>query len=81
MAAATGERTRRSGRRTPAPSRRQRSNGPDGTAPRSSADTPAATTLHSISRTGRVGPALRQMVLVEAALAVAVVGAALGGAW
>ncbi|MFJ8747755.1 type VII secretion protein EccE [Streptomyces sp. NPDC102441] len=81
MAAATGERTRRSTRQTPGPSRRQRSNGPDGPAPRQSAGTPAATTLHSISRTGRVGPALRQMVLVEAALAVAVVGAALGGAW
>ncbi|MFE3518062.1 type VII secretion protein EccE [Streptomyces sp. NPDC059166] len=81
MGAATGERTRRSARRTPGPSRRQRSNAPAALPPHPSSDAPAATTLRSISRSGRVGPALRQMVLVEAALAVAAVGAVLGGVW
>ncbi|MFS0697385.1 type VII secretion protein EccE [Streptomyces nitrosporeus] len=81
MGAATRERTRRSGHRPSGPSRRQRSNEPAGSASPSAPDAPAATTLRSISRTGRVGPVLRQMVLVEAALAVAAVGAAIGGVW
>src|SRR5690606_18106237 len=42
---------------------------------------PAATTLRAAARTGRARPLLRQLVIIEAALAVAVVGAALGGAW
>ncbi|MFH8475271.1 type VII secretion protein EccE [Streptomyces sp. NPDC018000] len=81
MGPATRERTRRSTRRTSDPSRRQRSNGSADAASHPSANAPAATNLRSISRTGRVAPALRQMVLVEAALAVALVGAALGGPW
>ncbi|MER6104402.1 type VII secretion protein EccE [Streptomyces sp. NPDC001832] len=81
MGPATRERTRRSTHRSPESSRRQRSNGSADAASRPSANAPAATTLRSISRIGRVGPALRQMVLVEAALAVALVGAALGGLW
>ncbi|MCX4655615.1 type VII secretion protein EccE [Streptomyces microflavus] len=86
MGAATRERTGRSGRRAPGPSRRQRSNEPAATAPATTsnataAGAPAATTLRATARTGRVRPLLRQLVIVEAALAVAVVGAALGGAW
>ncbi|CAM5647219.1 hypothetical protein SMICM304S_06264 [Streptomyces microflavus] len=70
----------------PGPSRRQRSNEPAATAPATTsnataAGAPAATTLRATARTGRVRPLLRQLVIVEAALAVAVVGAALGGAW
>lgn len=80
MGAATGERTRRSAHRTPGPSRRQRSNDQDGAPPPRPAGAPRRP-RSSISRTGRVGPALRQLVLVEAATAVAMVGAALGGAW
>ncbi|WP_326700161.1 type VII secretion protein EccE [Streptomyces sp. NBC_01754] len=81
MGAATRERTRRSTRRTPGPSRRQRSNGPAAAPPRQGVNAPAATTLRSISRTGRVGPTLRRLVLVEAALALVAVGAVLGGPW
>ncbi|MEU8673062.1 type VII secretion protein EccE [Streptomyces sp. NPDC048560] len=81
MGTATRERTGRSGPRTPGPSRRQRSNGPAEAASPAQAGTPAATTLRSISRTGRVRPLLRQLVLVEAALAIAAVGFTLGGLW
>ncbi|MEU0162971.1 type VII secretion protein EccE [Streptomyces sp. NPDC006261] len=81
MGAATRERTGRSGRRTPGPSRRQRSNEPAATAPATASSAPAATTLRATARTGRVRPLRRQLVIIEAALAVAVVGAALGGAW
>lgn len=79
MGAATRERTGRSGRRTSGPSRRQRSNEPAATA--TTSNVPAATTLRATARTGRVRPLRRQLVIIEAALAVAVVGAALGGAW
>ncbi|MGW1203249.1 type VII secretion protein EccE [Streptomyces cyaneofuscatus] len=81
MGAATRERTGRSGRRASGPSRRQRSNEPAATAPATTSNAPAATTLRATARTGRVRPLRRQLVIIEAALAVAVVGAALGGAW
>ncbi|PWS45146.1 type VII secretion protein EccE, partial [Streptomyces sp. ZEA17I] len=88
MGAATRERTGRSGRRASGSSRRQRSNGgggaagtPPATTPDSASGTPAATTLRAIARTDRVRPLRRQLVIIEAALAVAVVGAVLGGAW
>ncbi|MFC8284121.1 type VII secretion protein EccE [Streptomyces cyaneofuscatus] len=81
MGAATRERTGRSGRRASGPSRRQRSNEPAATAPATTSSAPAATTLRATARTGRVRPLRRQLVIIEAALAVAVVGAALGGAW
>ncbi|MEW1611215.1 MULTISPECIES: type VII secretion protein EccE [unclassified Streptomyces] len=86
MGAATRERTGRPGRRTPGPSRRQRSNEPAATAPASASNAaatgaPAATTLRATTRTGRTRPLQRRLVIIEAALAVAAVGAALGGAW
>ncbi|MET9095789.1 type VII secretion protein EccE [Streptomyces cyaneofuscatus] len=81
MGAATRERTGRSGRRASGPSRRQRSNEPAATAPATTSNAPAATTLRATARTGRVRPLRRQLVIIEAALAVGVVGAALGGAW
>ncbi|MFE3716168.1 type VII secretion protein EccE [Streptomyces cyaneofuscatus] len=81
MGAATRERTGRSGRRASGPSRRQRSNEPAPTAPATTSSAPAATTLRATARTGRVRPLRRQLVIIEAALAVGVVGAALGGAW
>ncbi|MFZ4267642.1 type VII secretion protein EccE [Streptomyces arboris] len=81
MGAATRERTGRSGRRASGPSRRQRSNEPAATTPATTSNAPAATTLRATARTGRVRPLRRQLVIIEAALAVAVVGAALGGAW
>ncbi|MGX1894007.1 type VII secretion protein EccE [Streptomyces anulatus] len=86
MGAATRERTGRAGRRTSGTSRRQRSNESPATPPAQPSGTPgqnapAATTLRSISRTDRVRPVLRQLVIVEVGLVIAVVGAALGGAW
>ncbi len=89
MGAATRERSGRTGRRASGSSRRQRSNEPpasasarpSGSAAPDARTAPAATTLRSISRSDRVRPVLRQLVLVEAGLAVAAVGAALGGAW
>ncbi|RLV69984.1 DUF2984 domain containing protein [Streptomyces sp. CBMAI 2042] len=81
MGAATRERTGRSGRRASGPSRRQRSNEPAATASATTSSAPAATTLRATARTGRVRPLRRQLVIIEAALAVGVVGAALGGAW
>ncbi|MGW7228735.1 type VII secretion protein EccE [Streptomyces cyaneofuscatus] len=81
MGAATRERTGRSGRRASGPSRRQRSNEPAATAPATTSSAPAAATLRATARTGRVRPLRRQLVIIEAALAVGVVGAALGGAW
>ncbi|MFE9012166.1 type VII secretion protein EccE [Streptomyces cyaneofuscatus] len=81
MGAATRERTGRSSRRASGPSRRQRSNEPAATAPATTSSAPAATTLRATARTGRVRPLRRQLVIIEAALAVGVVGAALGGAW
>ncbi|MFI1934194.1 type VII secretion protein EccE [Streptomyces sp. NPDC020330] len=86
MGAATRERTGRAGRRASGTSRRQRSNESPATPPAQPSGTPgpnapAATTLRSISRTDRVRPVLRQLVIVELGLVVAAVGAALGGAW
>ncbi|MBT2378318.1 type VII secretion protein EccE [Streptomyces sp. ISL-111] len=81
MGAATRERTGRSGRRASGPSRRQRSNEPAATTPAPTSNAPAATTLRATARTGRIRPLRRQLVIIEAALAVAVAGAALGGAW
>ncbi|MFD8957586.1 type VII secretion protein EccE, partial [Streptomyces anulatus] len=86
MGAATRERTGRAGRRSSGTSRRQRSNESPATPPArpsgtSGQNAPAATTLRSISRTDRVRPVLRQMVIVEVGLVIAAVGAALGGAW
>ncbi|MEV7656031.1 type VII secretion protein EccE [Streptomyces anulatus] len=86
MGAATRERTGRAGRRTSGTSRRQRSNESPATPPARPSgapgqNAPAATTLRSISRTDRVRPVLRQMVIVEVGLVIAAVGAALGGAW
>ncbi|MGW3580687.1 type VII secretion protein EccE [Streptomyces rubiginosohelvolus] len=88
MGSATRERTGRADRRAAGTSRRQRSNqSPAPTADPSSRSAapgqtaPAAATLRSISRTDRVRPVLRQLVIVEAGLVIAAVGAALGGAW
>ncbi|MFJ8694779.1 type VII secretion protein EccE [Streptomyces roseolilacinus] len=87
MGTATRARTRRSGEGRPARSRRQRGNGRragghrSAPAPQSSgsASVPAPRPL---SRVGRVGPfQLRQLVLVELALALAAVGVALQGLW
>ncbi|MEU7283262.1 type VII secretion protein EccE [Streptomyces sp. NPDC045431] len=72
---------RNSGRAAPETSRRQRSNAPAEPAARGNA-VPASTTLRPLSRTSRVGPfQLRQLMLVELALALAAVGVALGGFW
>ncbi|MFD7748896.1 type VII secretion protein EccE [Streptomyces sp. NPDC059698] len=89
MGAATRERTGRAGRRAAGSSRRQRSNEPLVTAPAqpsgpgapASRNAPTATTLRSISRSDRVRPVLRQLVIIETGLAIAAVGAALGGPW
>ncbi|MEU3078040.1 type VII secretion protein EccE [Streptomyces laurentii] len=85
---------RRTTEREARSSRRQRSNEPRGgrrreprpaasTAPRGTPPAvPATTTLRPLSRTSRVGPVqLRQLVLVEAALALVAVGFTLGGLW
>ncbi|MGW7357424.1 type VII secretion protein EccE [Streptomyces sp. NPDC054802] len=80
MSTATRTRSGRTPARAPGNSRRQRRNGaPSTTAPQA---VPATTTLRPLSRTSRVGPfELRQLVLVEAGLALAAVGVALGGLW
>ncbi|MFF9504043.1 type VII secretion protein EccE [Streptomyces sp. NPDC014656] len=78
---------RRTSGRAPQSSRRQRSNGPGEApggpaAPEAAQAVPATTTLRPLSRTGRVGPVhLRQLVLVEAALALVAVGFVMGGLW
>ncbi|RPK78344.1 MULTISPECIES: type VII secretion protein EccE [unclassified Streptomyces] len=81
MGAATRERTGRSTHRASVPSRRQRGNEPTAATPAPPVGAPAKTTLRSVSRTGSPAGLLRRMVLVEAALAVAAVGFALGGPW
>lgn len=88
MGSATRERTGRAGRRAAGTSRRQRSNqspapaaDPSSRSAAPGQTAPAAATLRSISRTDRVRPVLRQLVIVEAGLVIAAVGAALGGAW
>ncbi|MFD3922228.1 type VII secretion protein EccE [Streptomyces sp. NPDC058595] len=88
MGTATRERNGRTSGQPPGSSRRQRRNSPGtGTAPTPAAAVtaprvPATTTLRALSRTSHVGPfQLRQLVLVEVALALAAVGAVLGGLW
>lgn len=79
MGTATRERNGRTTGRDPGTSRRQRSNAPAATAV---SRAPATTTLRPLSRTSRVGPfQLRQLVLIEVALAPAAIGVALGGLW
>ncbi|MGI5357805.1 type VII secretion protein EccE [Streptomyces sp. CA-252508] len=79
MGTATRARNGRSSGRAPDRSRRQRSNDrPSPAVP----EAPATTALRPLGRSGRLGPfQLRQLVLVEAALALAAVGVALGGLW
>ncbi|MFI9625823.1 type VII secretion protein EccE [Streptomyces sp. NPDC052042] len=81
MGAMTRERPGRSTHRASSSSRRQRGGEPEGPAAASSVNAPAATTLRSMSRTGRTGPVLRRLVLIEAALVIVAVGAVLGGFW
>ncbi|MFF8833543.1 type VII secretion protein EccE [Streptomyces sp. NPDC015131] len=91
MGTATRARSGRTSERAPDSSRRQRSNarrrnsgdGGRDTRPATAAPgVPATTTLRPLGRAGRVGPfQLRQLVLVEAALALAATGVALGGLW
>ncbi|MFP1627675.1 type VII secretion protein EccE [Streptomyces sp. 5K101] len=79
MGTATRARNGRATGQAPDTSRRQRSNAPGGQGVRG---VPATTTLRPLSRTSRVGPLqLRQLVLVESALALVAVGLALGGLW
>ncbi|MCX4513640.1 type VII secretion protein EccE [Streptomyces sp. NBC_01619] len=79
MGTATRARSGRTSGQAPGSSRRQRSNVPAAAPPRTA---PASTTLRPLSRTSRIGPLqLRQLMLVELALALVVVGAALGGLW
>lgn len=63
-------------------SRRQLRNGYLTSAETTPAQPPSAVDLRPLSRTGRLGPLqLRQLVLVEMALAVVAVGLILGGPW
>ncbi|MBT2391903.1 type VII secretion protein EccE [Streptomyces maoxianensis] len=79
MGTATRARNGRTTDRAPDTSQRQRSNGRGASTPQRA---PATTTLRPLSRTSRVGPfQLRQLVLVEVALALTAVGVALGGLW
>ncbi|WP_328395783.1 type VII secretion protein EccE [Streptomyces sp. NBC_00390] len=79
MGTATRVRNGRASQRASESSQRQRSNAGGGS---SAQGVPATTTLRPLSRTSRLGPfQLRQLVLVEAALALAAVGVALGGLW
>ncbi|MDJ0460981.1 type VII secretion protein EccE [Streptomyces sp. H27-C3] len=86
MTTATRRRTGRTTARVPGTSRRQRSNGQPTAPPTSPQGAPPSappkTTPRPLSRTSRVGPfQLRQLVLVEVALAAVAVGVALGGLW
>ncbi|MFP3987554.1 type VII secretion protein EccE [Streptomyces sp. E11-3] len=79
MSTATRARNGRTTGRAPETSRRQRSNAPDA---RTAQGVPATTTLRPLARTSRIGPVqLRQLVLVESALALVAVGLALGDFW
>ncbi|MCP9957036.1 MULTISPECIES: type VII secretion protein EccE [Streptomyces] len=83
MGTATRARTRRSGEGRPARSHRQRGSGRRAAGPRP-APVPASASAapRPLSRGSRMGPfRLRQLVLVELALALAVVGVALRGLW
>ncbi|WP_299533140.1 type VII secretion protein EccE [uncultured Streptomyces sp.] len=80
MRTATRGRTGQEAARAPGTSRRQRRNEPSGPVPAApSAQRPGS--LRPAPRTSPVRPLLRQLVLVEAALAVAAAGALLGGMW
>ncbi|TXS57190.1 type VII secretion protein EccE [Streptomyces sp. t39] len=85
MGTATRTRNGRTTGRDTGTSRGQRSNDPGGNAPRPASATqgaPTATTLRPLSRTSRIGPVqLRQLFLVESALALVAIGLALGGLW
>ncbi|MFI6288751.1 type VII secretion protein EccE [Streptomyces sp. NPDC051018] len=86
MGSATRARNGRSstgGRSTPDGQRGSGRNGRSGRTPSGRAPAPATTTLRPLSRTGGgFGPfPLRQLALVEIALALATVGAVLGGLW
>ncbi|WP_327178296.1 type VII secretion protein EccE [Streptomyces sp. NBC_01335] len=84
MGTATRERTGRGTAHASGTSRRQRRGRRPGTEPAATSAgsaAPAAAVLRSASRTSRVSPLLRQLFLVEVALAAAAVGAALGGMW
>ncbi|MEV4332546.1 type VII secretion protein EccE [Streptomyces sp. NPDC049597] len=79
MGTATRARNGRTTGQAPGTSRRQRSNAPGA---RTARGVPATTTLRPLSRTSRIGPLqLRQLVLVETALALVAVGLVLGGLW
>ncbi|WP_328667700.1 type VII secretion protein EccE [Streptomyces sp. NBC_00322] len=79
MGTATRARNGRTTERAPDTSRRQRSNERGTSTPQR---IPATTTLRPLSRTNRVGPfQLRQLVLIEVALALTAVGVAMGGLW
>ncbi|MEU1281948.1 type VII secretion protein EccE [Streptomyces sp. NPDC005805] len=85
MATATRTRNRRTIAQGSGSSRRQRSNdrrSPEGASPGARPVPPSRTTLRPLSRAGRVGPfQVRQLVLVESALALVAVGFVLGGMW
>ncbi|WP_199566262.1 type VII secretion protein EccE [Streptomyces corynorhini] len=82
MSTATRERDERSTARVPGASRKRRSNVPAARSGGVPVAAPAKTSLRPLSAAGRVGPfQLRQLVLVEVALALALIGAALGGLW
>lgn len=87
MGTATRARTRRSGEGRPARSRGQRGGGRRAGGHRSApvspaSGSPAAPAPRPLSRVGRMGPfQLRQLVLIELALALAAVGFALRGLW
>ncbi|WNO71948.1 type VII secretion protein EccE [Streptomyces sp. AM8-1-1] len=79
MGTATRARNGRTSGQAPGGSRGQRSNAQVST-PSSAA--PATTTLRPLSRTRRVGPfQLRQLALVEIAIALALIGMVLGDLW
>ncbi|WP_405573202.1 type VII secretion protein EccE [Streptomyces sp. NBC_01167] len=79
MGTATRARNGRTSGQAPGGSRGQRSNAQVRTP---SSATPATTTLRPLSRTRRVGPfQLRQLALVEIAIALALIGMVLGDLW
>ncbi|MFJ4922721.1 type VII secretion protein EccE [Streptomyces sp. NPDC088725] len=79
MTTAMRERNGRSTARVSDPTRRRGGSVPAAVPP---AGPPAKTTLRALSRGGNLGPfQLRQLVLVEVALALTLIGGALGGLW
>jgi type VII secretion protein EccE len=82
MSTATRERDGRTPARPPETSRRRRGGVPEAVPVATPVSPPARTTLRPLSFTSRVGPfQVRQLVLIEVGLALAVIGAALGRAW